>query len=186
LKSVDTRKELRDAVAAVEAEIGAHEDRIEALNLRLQGIRRAIELFESDQLAIIEMLRTAAIGSDGSVARSVVVVESQEPFSSRQRGRSKPSARIPKNGRRKTMAVDAKRASRKTKPEAGLKRVDMIAEALQRQPGLSTRELVAALDKDFGWSCSERNVTAHLYTNRRFQRTRTNRSGKNVVTWSLK
>ena len=62
----------------------------------------------------------------------------------------------------------------------------MIAEVLRRQPELSTRELVAALGKDFGWPCTERNVTAHLYTNRRFLRTKTDRSGKKVVTWSLK
>ncbi|MGA2409062.1 MAG: hypothetical protein ABSG46_01555 [Candidatus Binataceae bacterium] len=187
MKGVDTnQKALSDAVAAVEAEISEHSQQIEALNLRLEGIRRAIELFESDRPAIIEMLQISPATSAIPAARAVVVIPRWQATKKPQveASNSAPAGRI---GRQKSAAIGAaKRHTRSTQAAGGLKRVDMIAEILRRTPGLSTRELVIALGKDFGWECTERNVTAHLYTNRRFQRSTTHRSGKKVVIWSLK
>jgi len=182
LKPLDTyRKELHDAVAAVEAEIEAHRDQIEALNLRLQGISRAIELCVSDQSAIIEVLQATV--TDGNPRVIIMGEAASKPISSRKLAQAaKPGARALGRARLK----QPKRGVGKAKPAGGLKRVDMIAELLSRRPGLSTRELVTALGNDFGWTCTERNVTAHLYTNRRFVRGKADRSGKQVVTWSLK
>jgi hypothetical protein len=68
-----------------------------------------------------------------------------------------------------------------------MKRVDMIAAALKRHPRLTVRELLAALDREFGWKCGESNLTAHLYTNPdRFSHTKANRAGKQLVAWSLR
>jgi len=69
----------------------------------------------------------------------------------------------------------------------GLKRIDMIAAVLKRHRGLSVRELIAALDKEFGWKSTQSSVTAHLYTNQnRFVHTKPDRAAKRPVTWSLK
>lgn len=77
----------------------------------------------------------------------------------------------------------AARASR----NGAMKRVDMIAAVLKRHPRLSVRELIAALDREFGWKCGESNLTAHLYTNPdRFSHTRADRAGKQLVAWSLR
>jgi hypothetical protein len=78
-------------------------------------------------------------------------------------------------------------ASRKSGQDGGLKRIDMIAAVLKRHPGLSVRELIATLAKEFGWPTTESSVTAHLYTHRnRFAHTKADRSANRPVTWSLK
>ena len=56
--------------------------------------------------------------------------------------------------------------ARTASQNGGLKRVDMIAAVLKRHPGLAVREMIAALDKEFGWRITESGVTAHRYTNR--------------------
>ena len=69
----------------------------------------------------------------------------------------------------------------------GLKRVDMIAVVLKRHPGLAVREMIAALDKEFGWRITESGVTAHRYTNRnKYVHAKPDRSTNRPVTWSLK
>jgi len=51
MNSLDTfEKRLRDETAAVEKEIGSHQQQLEALNKRLEGLKRATELFESERL----------------------------------------------------------------------------------------------------------------------------------------
>jgi hypothetical protein len=58
---------------------------------------------------------------------------------------------------------------------------------LKRHRGLSVRELIAALDKEFDWKSAESGVTAHLYTNQnRFVHTKPDRAANRPVTWSLK
>jgi predicted nucleic acid-binding Zn-ribbon protein len=60
MSSVDTyQKRLRDELSAVEKGIQSHNQQIEALNKRLVGLKRAVELFESEQTAIVELLRTS-------------------------------------------------------------------------------------------------------------------------------
>ena len=69
----------------------------------------------------------------------------------------------------------------------GLTRVDMIATILKRHRGLSLRELIAALDKEFGWNSTESHVTGILYTNqKKFAHTKPDRAANRPVTWSLK
>jgi hypothetical protein len=63
----------------------------------------------------------------------------------------------------------------------------MIAAVLKRHRGLSVRDLLAALNQEFGWKSSESNVTALLYTNQmKFAHTKPDRGANRPVTWSLK
>src|SRR5437588_4163168 len=66
MNSVDTfHKRLRDEIAAVEKEIQSHNQQAEALTQRLEGLKRADELFESDQAAIAELLQTGIANGRG-------------------------------------------------------------------------------------------------------------------------
>ena len=67
MNSVDTfHKRLRDEIAAVEKEIQSHNQQIEALTKRLEGLKRADELFDSDQAAIAELLQTGVADGSGT------------------------------------------------------------------------------------------------------------------------
>ena len=60
MNSVDTfHKRLRDEIAVVEKAIQSHKQQGEALTKRLEGLKRADELFESEQAAIAELLQTS-------------------------------------------------------------------------------------------------------------------------------
>jgi hypothetical protein len=98
----------------------------------------------------------------------------------------KQSARTNHNGRVNTKTAEAQSNANKTRQNDGLKRGDMIAAVLKRRPGLSVLDLIAALDKEFGWKCTENNLTGHLYTNPTFARTKADRSANRPITWSLK
>jgi hypothetical protein len=74
----------------------------------------------------------------------------------------------------------------KAKEKGGLKRSEMIAAVLKRRSKLSVRDLIAALDKEFGWQCTESNLTSHLYTNPKFVHTKPDLSANRPVTWSLR
>src|SRR5260370_11694889 len=64
--SVDTfHKRLSDEIGAVEKEIQSHNQQVESLTHRLKGLRRADELFESDQAAIAELLQTGIANGSG-------------------------------------------------------------------------------------------------------------------------
>jgi hypothetical protein len=183
------QKRLRDEVSAVEKEIQSHNQQIEALNKRLEGLKRAVELVESEQPAIAELLR-ANLG-DGNSALTEGATESiatgQKAASGRRQGLvQKQSGRAGHNGRSKTKTAQARPTAHKASRGDGLKRVDMIAAVLQRRSGLSVRDLIAALDKEFGWSCTESNLTGHLYTSPKFAHTKADRSANRPVTWSLK
>jgi transposase len=94
---------------------------------------------------------------------------------------------VTQTGRGKTKTVTAHPAGRKAGPNGGLKRKDMIAAVLKRHRGLSLRELIAALDKEFGWKSTESHVTNLLYTNQqKFAHTKPDRLANRPVTWSLK
>jgi hypothetical protein len=191
MNSVQTyQKRLRDEVATVEKEVQSHSQQIEALNKRLEGLKRAIALFESEQPAIAELLRTSMPDGDG-FTRGMAMVSTaiaQETASSRRQGPlQKKPGRPGHNGRGKAKAAQAQFTTHKASQNGGLKRVDMIAAVLRRRTGLSVRDLIAALDKEFGWKTTESAVTAHLYTNRkRFVHTKGDRSSNRLVTWSVK
>src|ERR1700674_5178791 len=66
MNAVDTyQKRLRDEIAAVEKEIQSHNQQAAVLNQRLEGLKRAVELFESEQSAIVELLRTSTPLGEG-------------------------------------------------------------------------------------------------------------------------
>src|SRR5690242_12509983 len=67
MNSVDTfQKRLRDEIAAVEKEIQAHNQQVESLTQRLKALKRADELFDSDQAAIAELLQTNIANGSGT------------------------------------------------------------------------------------------------------------------------
>src|SRR6266851_6190135 len=67
MNSVDTfHKRLREEIAAVEKEIQSQNQQVESLTKRLEGLKRADELFESDQAAIAELLQTRIANGSGT------------------------------------------------------------------------------------------------------------------------
>src|SRR5438067_2009841 len=66
MNSVGTlHKRLRDELAAVAKEILSHNQQVESLTHRLKGLKRADELFESDQAAIAALLQTGIANRSG-------------------------------------------------------------------------------------------------------------------------
>ncbi len=69
MNSIDAfQKRLRDETATVEKEIQSHNQQVEALSKRLEGLKRAAELFESEQAAMVELLQ-AGTANGGSIPR---------------------------------------------------------------------------------------------------------------------
>ena len=186
--SVQTyQKRLRDELSLVEHEIESHNQQIETLNTRLEGLKRALELCDSEQSAVAELLRTGVPGLELAVANpsKTSANTSQKSALSRKAApiRRQPAVAMRNSQRGAKAAIPGARAS----SNGAMKRVDMIAAALKRHPRLTVRELITALDREFGWKCGESNLTAHLYTNPdRFAHTKADRAGKQLVTWSLR
>jgi prophage DNA circulation protein len=179
------QKRLQNEVSVVEKEIQSHSQQIEALNKRLEGLKRAVQLVESEELAIAELLRTNLPDGNGNRPEMTTepIATRQKTASSDEQGLSQKSARSGQNGRGKTTTM---RMAHKAEERSGLKRSEMIAAVLKRRSKLGVRDLIAALDKEFGWQCTERNLTGHLYTNPKFVHTKADRSTNRPVTWSLK
>jgi chromosome segregation ATPase len=200
LSSIETYQErLRGELAAVEGEIKDRNQQIEALTKRIESLKRALELFASDQAAIAELLRTsgqAPNGADGILeesdppAEKVSAAKTARPTAMRKA--KAPSAASSKPARQ--LGVRAQKAARKHLDEiraanqsGKVKRPDLIAAVLQNTPGLTNQEILAALKKEFGWDCKESNLTGQLYTHpERFTHTPGDRSGKNPSRWSVK
>jgi hypothetical protein len=186
MNSVDTsHKRLRDEIATVEKEIQSHNQQVESLTNRLKGLKRADELFESDQAAIAELLQ-ASIADGSGIAWEMAAAPSamlqKAAVSLKATATQQQLGRRTQVGRGKMQPGRAP-ASR----NGGLTRVDMIAAVLKRHRGLSLRELIAALDREFGWKSTESNVTALLYTNQmKFAHTKPDRAANRPVTWSLR
>src|SRR6516225_11038695 len=66
-------KRLNDETATVEKEIESHKQQLEALNKRLEGLKRAAELFDSEQGAISELLH-AGSANGGVIARQMAIL----------------------------------------------------------------------------------------------------------------
>jgi len=182
--SVETyQKRLRGELALVEQEIQTHNQQVETLNTRLEGLKRALELCDSEQSAVAELLRTGVPGLEFAPAnRSRGLVINAQKRAARKALPMPPRAAAMRNAHRGGKAAAPARSR-----NGGMKRVDMIAAALKRHPRLTVRELIAALERDFGWKCGESNLTAHLYTNpERFAHSKADRAGKQLVAWSLR
>ena len=184
------QKRLHNEIAAVEKEIQSHNQQAAVLNQRLEGLKRAVELFESEQSAIVELLRTSTPLGEGLFGDAPIASAATAQNAGAHRNATplqSQSGRVAQKVRGKTNTITAHPAARKAVRNGGLKRIDMIAAVLKRHRGLSVRELIAALDKEFGWKSTESSVTAHLYTNQnRFVHTKPDRAANRPVTWSLK
>jgi hypothetical protein len=186
MNSLDAfEKRLRDETATVEQEIQLRNQQLEALNQRLQGLRRAGELLESEETAIVELLQTSA-GNELTISREMPAAPAarQQPTSTRFKAAGAPKQLnrfIPSRSKMKTAPNG--RAARHN----GLTRVDMIAAALRRHPRRTVRELIALLDKEYHWKTTESAVTGHLYTHRdKFVHTAPDRETNRPATWSAK
>jgi hypothetical protein len=178
-------KRLRDEIAAVEKEIQSHNQQVESLTKRLEGLKRADELFESDQAAIAELLQTS-IANGSAITREMAIA----PAATMQRATVslKPTGAQKQLGRRTQVGRGKMQTGRAPVSRNGeLTRVDMIAAVLRRHPRRSVRELIALLDQGYRWKTTESAVTGHLYTRRdKFVHTQADRSTNRPVTWSLK
>ena len=186
MNSLDTfGKRLRDETATVEQEIQLHNQQLEALNKRLQGLRRAAVLLESEQAAIVELLQTGTVnGRTVSLEMPTAPAARQQPTATRFKATVAP---------RQVNRSTPSRSKTKTAPNAraaghnGLTRVEMVAAVLRRHPRRNVRELIALLDKEYHWKTTESAVTGHLYTRRdKFVHTPADRTTNRPVTWSAK
>jgi hypothetical protein len=182
------QKRLHDELSAVEQEIRSHTEQIESLNQRLEGLKRAIELFEAEQPAIAELLGTG--GTDGGNQHRTGGGQSWSTSSKPASRKATPIAKrsVPAMTRQRSRmgAAGTRSAKRSGESSGGLKRVDMLAAYLARHPGVTVRELIAGLDREFGWKPTESGITAHLYTNPKFVHTKPDRASNRPVTWSMK
>jgi DNA segregation ATPase FtsK/SpoIIIE, S-DNA-T family len=88
MNSIDAfQKRLRQETAAVEQEIQSHHQQLKALNKRLEGLRRAAELFESEQAALVELLQTGTANGAG-LPRELLIA----PAAKLQRAAASPKA----------------------------------------------------------------------------------------------
>jgi len=188
MNSIDAfQKRLRDETATVEKEIQSHNQQVEALSKRLEGLKRAAELFESEQAAMVELLK-AGTANGGGIPRQMATA----PAAQMQKAATSPKATAARNQIGRNTQIG--RGKRKTGPNAraashngSLTRVDMIAAVLRRHPRRTVRELIALLDQEYRWKTTESAVTGHLYTRRdKFVHTQPDRSTNRPVTWSLK
>ena len=166
MNSVDTfHKRLRDEIAAVEKAIQSHNQQVESFAKRLEGLKRADELFESDQAAIAELLQTGIANGSGinrEMATAPAATMRRVAVSPKTTQAQKQLGRHTQVGRGKMQTARAP-----VSQNGGLTRLDMIATVLKRHRGLSLRELITALDKEFGWNSTESHVTGLLYMNQK-------------------
>jgi hypothetical protein len=188
MASVDTfHQRLRDEIVTVEQEIQSHNQQVEALSKRLEGLKRANELFDSEQAAMAELLQTGIVDGSGPTQERTTALAATMPKAPASPKAAAAHQQLRRNtqisrGQTKT-GLKARTASQ----NGGLTRVDMIAAVLRRHRRLTVRELIALLDQEFHWKTSESAVTSNLYTRRdKFVHTEPDRSTNRPVTWSLK
>jgi hypothetical protein len=182
------QKRLRNELAAVEREIRSHTQQIESLNQRLEGLKRAMELFEAEQPAVAELLRTG-IADGGGSPRAMAAQSWSTGRKSLNRKTTAPPKRTgsaKSNQRGTAISAASNQPKRPAQARGGLTRVDMIAAFLMRHPAVTVRELIAGLDREFGWKPTESGITAQLYTNGKFVHTKADRASQRPVSWSLR
>ena len=187
MNSLDAfEKRLRNETATVEKEIEAYNQRLEALIKRLEGLKRAAELFESDEPAISELLR-ASTANGGVISRVMPTL----PVAKAQTAAVGPKLRNAQRRRgpnaQNRSKTPARPATRNSNQNGGLTRIEMIARVLKRHPRRTVRELIGLLDREYQWKTTESAVTGHLYTRRdKFVHTAPDRAADRPVTWSSK
>jgi hypothetical protein len=118
------QKRLRDETAAVEKEIQSHNQQVESLTKRLEGFKRADELFESDQSAIAELLQTRIANGSGT-AREMTTAPAA---TMRRAAVSLKATRTQQQLGRRTQVGPGKMLDARLRAEnGGFTRVDMIA-----------------------------------------------------------
>jgi len=188
MNSIDAfQKRLHDETASVEQEIQSHNQQVEVLTKRLEGLKRAAELFKSEQAAIVELLQAGMTNGD-SAPRELPTA----PATKVQKAAARPKtthAQKQLGGRTQVGGAKMKtgRDLRSVSKNGDLTRVDMIAAVLKRHPRRTVRELISLLDKEFRWKTTESAVTSNLYMRSdKFAHTQTDRATNRPVTWSLK
>jgi hypothetical protein len=180
------QKRLRDETATVEKEIQSRNQQLEALNQRREDLKRAAELFESEQAALSELLQVGR-ANGGVIARAMPTpaAATAQATTASPKPTDVQKQRAPDTqSRGKTPAG---RTTGKVSQKSSLTRVDMIGAVLKRHPRRTVRELIALLDKEHHWKTTESAVTNNLYTRRdKFVHTQADRSANRPVTWSLK
>jgi hypothetical protein len=161
MNSVDMlQKQLQGEAAAVEKEIESHNQQVEELTKRLEGLKRAAELFESEPAAMAELLQAGQANGLG-IFRMAATPAAQSPaIATKTATVHGQPARGTRIGRTKTNAGRGTVAARRN---GGLTRVNMIAAALRRHPRRTVRESIAVLDKEYHWKATESAVTGHLH-----------------------
>jgi hypothetical protein len=106
MNAVDThQKRLRNEVAAVEKEIQSHNQQIATLNQRLKGLKRAVELFGSEQSAMVELLRTNTPLAEGFFGDTAIASAATPQNAGAHRNATRlhsQSRPVTQTGRRKT------------------------------------------------------------------------------------
>ena len=189
MASVDTfHKRLRDEIAAVEKGIQSYQQQVETLAKRLEGLKRADELFDSDQAAIAELLQASMTNGSGAtreMASAPVLTVQRAALRPKPVGAQKQAGRRTQVSQGKTGRAPT--VTRTGGQSGGLSRVDMMAAVLKRHPRRTVRELIALLNKEYRWKTTESAVTSNLYTRRdKFAHTEADRAANRPVTWSLK
>jgi hypothetical protein len=142
------QKRLQDGIAAVKHDITARTQQIEHLTKRLEGLKRTLELFRSDQAAITELLRTS-IG--GEVEPSDTRPEAARPAASDASPSTKLKTRVPRTksatafartSQPRQLGARAQKAAhahfnelREANRNGKVKRTALIAAVLQGTPG---------------------------------------------------
>jgi hypothetical protein len=185
MASVDTfHQRLRDEIATVEQEIQSHNQQVEALTQRLEGLKRADELFDSDQAAMAELLQAGIADGSGPAREMATAPVPKAPPSPKAAAARKQLGRNSQVSRRQTKTG---REARTASQNGDLTRVDMIAAVLRRHPRRTVREIIALLNKEGHGKTTESAVTSNLYTRRdKFMHTEPDRATNRPVTWSLK
>jgi hypothetical protein len=188
MNSIDAfQKRLHDETAAVEQEIQSYNQQVEVLTKRLEGLKRAAELFDSEQAAMVELLQVDT-ANGGAIARELPTTPAAKVQKAAVHSKTTPTQKQlgghTQIGGAKTKAGRDVRSASKN---SDLTRVDMIAAVLKRHPRRTVRELIALLDKEYRWKTTKSAVTNNLYTRRdKFAHTQANRATNRPVTWSLK
>jgi chromosome segregation ATPase len=116
MNAVDTfHQRLREEIATVEKEIQSHNQQVEALTQRLEGLKRADELFDSDQAAIAELLQ-AGVTDGSATTREMATV----PAAIMQRAAARPTVTEVKKPSGRSTQITQGKTGRAQKPHTAV------------------------------------------------------------------